>query len=78
MYIFDVISAIQIVKQDLQDYQDKEFCNYSSFEDNYMLEEIIHTYFFDEKAVKYWKNISLSNDYEKITDKDIYELLQWR
>jgi hypothetical protein len=78
MYLFDVISAIQIVKQDLQDYQDKEFCNYSSFEDNYMLEEIIHTYFFDEKAVKYWKNISLSNDYEKITDKDIYELLQWR
>lgn len=78
MYLFEVIAATQIIQQDLQDYDDENLWNYNGFEDNYTLENIMHSYFFNEKALEYWKNIFSSDIREKLLDKDIYELLNWR
>ena len=78
MYLFEVISAIQIVQQDLQDYEDENLWNYNGFEDNYNLENMMYSYFFNEKALEYWKNIFSSDTREKLVDQDIYKLLNWR
>ena len=45
MYLFEVISAIQIIQQDLQDYEDENLWNYNGFEDNYNLENMLYSYF---------------------------------
>lgn len=34
--------------------------------------------FFNEKALEYWKNIFSSDTCEKLSDQDIYKLLNWR
>ena len=78
MYLFEVISAIQIIQQDLQDYEDENLWNYNGFEDNYNLENMLYSYFFNEKALEYWKNIFSSDTCEKLSDQDIYKLLNWR
>ena len=78
MYLFEVISAIQIIQQDLQDYEDENLWNYNGFEDNYNLENMLYSYFFNEKALEYWKNIFSSDTCEKLSDQDIYILLNWR
>ena len=78
MYLFEVIPAIQIIQQDLQDYEDENLWNYNGFEDNYNLENMLYSYFFNEKALEYWKNIFSSDTCEKLSDQDIYKLLNWR
>ena len=78
MYLFEVISAIQIIQQDLQDYEDENLWNYNGFEDNYNLENMLYSFFFFEKALEYWKNIFSSDTCEKLSNQDIYKLLNWR
>ena len=78
MYLFEIIAAIQIVQQNLQDCEDENLWIYNGFEDNYSLENIMYSYFFNEKSLKYWKNIFPSDIQEKLSGKDIYELLNWR
>lgn len=46
--------------------------------DNYNLENMLYSYFFNEKALEYWKNIFSSDTCEKLSDQDIYKLLNWR
>ena len=61
-----------------QDYEDENLWNYNGFEDNYNLENMLYSYFFNEKALEYWKNIFSSDTCEKLSDQDIYKLLNWR
>lgn len=78
MYLFEIIAALQIVQQNLQDCEDENLWIYNGFEDNYSLENIMYSYFFNEESLKYWKNIFPSDIQEQLSGKDIYELLNWR
>lgn len=78
MYLFEIIAALQIVQQNLQDCEDENLWIYNEFEDNYSLENIMYSYFFNEESLKYWKNIFPSDIQEQLSGKDIYELLNWR
>lgn len=51
MYLFEVISAIQIIQQDLQDYEDENLWNYNGFEDNYNLENMLYSYFLMKRLL---------------------------
>lgn len=78
IYLFEIIAAIQILQQNLQDYEAENLWIYSGFENNYSLENIMYSYFFNEESLEYWKNIFSSDIHKKLSGKDVYELLNWR
>lgn len=73
-YLSEIIAVIQLAQQKLYNYDVKSLWKFDGFEDNYSLENIIYSYFFDEDFIDFWKNTGTKT--ENNTDK--FELLHWR
>ena len=78
VYLYEFISAIQLVQQNLYDYYDNNLWKFDGFEDNYFLEDTIYSYFFSEEAIYYWNGMSDETAHNDKEFLDKFKLLNWR
>lgn len=77
-YLSELIACIQLAKQNLYDYDIKSKWEFSGFEENYDLENLIYSYFFSDEAVSLWKSDKEETIQNKEKIKERFELLDWR
>lgn len=77
-YLSEIISIIQLAKQKIYNYDVKGLRKFDGFEDNYSLENIIYSYFFDEDFIGFWKSLRVKAEKSESNNTDKFELLHWR